>query len=55
MSKKMGRPTDNPKTERINVRLDAKCSDIINRYISKYNVSKAEAIRRGVERLDDDL
>ena len=35
MAAKVGRPTDNPKEERITVRLDAECSNILNDYCKK--------------------
>lgn len=51
--KKMGRPTDNPKTKQVMVRLDQKCQDILNEYIKRENVSMAEAIRRGIVKLEE--
>ena len=54
MSAKLGRPTDNPKYERITVRLDSESSEIISEYCSKNNVNKAEAIRIGIKKLKDD-
>lgn len=53
--KKMGRPTDNPKNTRINVRLDSECERIVNAYVEKYDVSQAEAIRRGIKKLSEDV
>ena len=48
----MGRPTtDNPKSERINVRLDKEHSEILENYCEKTGVKKAEAIRRGIKLL----
>lgn len=55
MTKKMGRPTNNPKNMRINVRLDAKCEIIVAKYVEKYGVSQAEAIRRGIKMLSKDV
>lgn len=55
MKKKMGRPTDNPKNTRINVRLDEECERIVNAYVEKYGVSQAEAIRRGIKMLSKDV
>lgn len=55
MKKKMGRPTDNPKNVRINVRLDAECERIVTKYVKKYEVSQAEAIRRGIKMLSQDV
>lgn len=55
MSPRTGRPTDNPKRERITVRLDEKSSKILAEYCCQESVEKAEAIRRGIERLEPDI
>lgn len=55
MSPRTGRPTDNPKRERITVRLDEKSSKILADYCYQESVEKAEAIRRGIERLEPDI
>ena len=49
------RPTDNPKQERIAIRLDAKCSAILKAYTEKFSVSGAEAVRRGILKLENDI
>ena len=53
--KKLGRPTDNPKGTSTHIRLDAECVDTLAKYCSKYNIVRAEAIRRGIKRLKDEL
>lgn len=53
--KKIGRPTDNPKKERITVRLDGDSSEILHSYCRQENVEMAEAIRRGIKKLRDDV
>ena len=53
--KKLGRPTDNPKKERITVRLDENSSGILHCYCEQENVEIAEAIRRGIKKLKDDI
>ncbi|WDV47857.1 hypothetical protein PV797_09230 [Clostridiaceae bacterium M8S5] len=55
MPKKVGRPTNNPKGKPIHVRLDDKCDEILKKYCDVYNISKAEAIRRGIVKLESDL
>ncbi len=55
MSPRTGRPTDNPKRERVTVRLDEKSSKILENYCRQESVEKAEAIRRGIERLEPDI
>lgn len=54
-TKKMGRPTDNPKPHQLTVKFDDACKDIIEKYCKQENVSKMEAVRRGVKKLEDDL
>lgn len=52
MSPRTGRPkSDNPKSNRITVRMNDETMKILNDYCSKENVDKAEAIRRGIKRL----
>ena len=46
--KKMGRPTDNPKGRPVHVRLDAEADAILEAYCARENVTRAEAIRRGI-------
>ena len=48
----MGRPTDNPKSKPIHVRLDENTSTILDKYMDLYKVSRAEAIRVGIQELE---
>ena len=52
MNKKMGRPTDCPKSIQIAVRFDEKTLDILDRYCKKVNVSRAEGTRQAVRKLE---
>ena len=52
---KMGRPTDNPKDTALFVRLDNESSSILEAYCAEKQVTKAEAARRGIKKLKDDL
>jgi hypothetical protein len=53
VSPRTGRPpTENPMSERITVRLDKESSNILKNYCEKENVEKAEAIRRGIKKLE---
>lgn len=52
---KMGRPTNNPKTDRITVRLDNETSTILNDYSIQEDIDKAEAIRIGIKKLRADI
>lgn len=55
MSPRTGRPTDNPKKERITVRLDEEASNILDTYCEQEECERAEAIRRGVKKLKDNI
>lgn len=55
MPKKVGRPTDNPKGKPIHVRLDKRNDEILKEYCEEYEVSRAEGIRRGINKLESDL
>lgn len=55
MPPRTGRPTENPKGKSIHVRLDKKCEDILDRYSIQERVSRTEAIRKGIEKLEDDI
>lgn len=55
MSPKTGRPTDNPKNNRITVRLDNKSADIMEKYCKQEAIEKAEAVRRGLKKLENEI
>ena len=55
MSPRTGRPTDNPKGKPVHIRLDEKSEDILQRYTEQEKVSRAEAIRRGIVKLEADI
>lgn len=55
VAKKIGRPTDNPKSKPIHVRLDAESDEILKLYCVQENVAKTEAVRRGIKKLKDDI
>ena len=52
---KTGRPTDNPKGNPVHIRLDSKSELILEQYTEQERVSKAEAIRRGIAKLENDI
>lgn len=54
-AKKAGRPTDNPKTKPIHVRLDEESDSVLNEYCQQENVPRTEGIRRGIKKLRDDI
>lgn len=56
MSPRTGRPPiENPKTERITVRLGVEESNILNKYCEQKHLERAEAIRQGIRKLEADL
>lgn len=54
-SKKMGRPTDNPKPYKITVRLDENSKSILDSYCRQEEVTQMEAVRRSIKKLEDDI
>ena len=56
MSPRTGRPRiENPMKERITVRLDDESAQVLKAYCQQKNVDKAEAIRRGIEKLRSEI
>lgn len=55
MSPRTGRPTNNPKGKPIHIRLDVKSEEILDKYSKQEEISKAEAIRRGIAKLEDEI
>lgn len=55
LTKKMGRPTDNPKNSRLDIRLDNECLEILEKYSKQENKSKAESARIGIKKLKVDI
>ena len=54
MTKKLGRPTDNPKPHKLTVRLDDRGLEILDNYCRKNNITRMEGIRQGIYKLDDE-
>ena len=52
---KKGRPTNNPLPHKISIRINDDSQEILNTYCFKENVTKTEAIERGIKKLVDDL
>jgi hypothetical protein len=53
LTKKLGRPTDNPKPYKITVRIDEESKKILTEYCLKEKVNQMEAVRRGIKKLDE--
>ena len=54
-TKKMGRPTDNPKTVVLKVYFDKETAEKLDECIEELEVSKSEVVRRGIHKVHDDL
>ena len=55
MSPRTGRPTSDPKGKPIHVRLDQKSEDILAAYVKQEHITQAEAVRRGIAKLEKDI
>lgn len=55
MSPRTGRPTENPKGKSIHVRLDSKSEKILDEYSEQEQITRAEAIRHGILKLEADI
>lgn len=50
MSPRTGRPKAmSPKTIEVKARIDEETNDRLNKYCEKYNVTRTDVVRRGVE------
>ena len=47
-AKKMGRPTDSPKTEQVTVRFEPVHMNVLDSFVQKHGITRVEAIRRAV-------
>lgn len=54
-NKKVGRPTDNPRPHKISIRINDSSKEILENYCTEFNVSKTEAVERGIKKLEDDI
>lgn len=52
---KLGRPSDNPRRNKISIRINDKSKELLERYCSEKGVTKTDAIERGIMKLEDDL
>lgn len=53
MSPRTGRPTDNPRPNKISIRISNEDKEILERYCEKEKVNKTEAISRGIRKLNE--
>lgn len=55
-AKKMGRPpSENPKSERLHLRVDEKMASMLNECTQKLQKTRSEVIRLGIEKVHDEL
>ena len=52
---KLGRPTDNPRRNKISIRINDRSKELLDRYCSEKGVTKTDAIERGIIKLEEDL
>lgn len=55
MSPRTGRPTDNPRPNKISIRISNEDKQILEDYCEQESVNKTEAISRGIKRLEKDI
>lgn len=55
MSPRTGRPTENPKSNPIHVRLDKDSTEILDRYCKQENIKRTEGIRQGIKLLESKM
>lgn len=55
MSPRTGRPTNNPKTYKVTVRLDNEAAQTLEAYCKQEKIEKGEAVRRGIKKLGSDI
>lgn len=51
MSPRTGRPTDNPRPNKLSIRISDEDKQILEGYCAKENVNRTEAISRGIRKL----
>lgn len=49
--KKMGRPTENPRPNKLSIRISDEDKQILEEYCEAENVNRTEAISRGIRKL----
>lgn len=55
MSPRTGRPTDNPKPNKITVRIDEATKTVLDSYCEQEKIERAEGIRRGIRKLEAEI
>ena len=55
MSPRTGRPTDNPKSSPIHVRLDKESAEVLDKYCEQEGLKRTEGIRQGIKLLENKI
>lgn len=55
MSPRTGRPTDNPRPNKISIRISDNDKNLLEQYCEQEKVNKTEAISRGIKKLASDI
>lgn len=55
MSPRTGRPTDNPRPNKVSIRISDGDKRILEKYCEQESVNMTEAIRRGIKKLEEDI
>ena len=55
MSPRTGRPTDNPRLNKISIRINDRDKQILETYCEQEAINKTEAISRGIRKLESDI
>lgn len=48
---KLGRPSENPRLDKLSVRISKRSKEILEAYCEKHKVNRTEAIERGIGKL----
>lgn len=55
MSPRTGRPTNNPRPNKISIRISDSDKELLEKYCAQNNVNKTEAISLGIKKLECDI
>ncbi|MBQ8134881.1 MAG: hypothetical protein IJ192_10825 [Clostridia bacterium] len=55
MSPRTGRPTDNPRPNKISIRISDQDKALLEKYCEQQKVNKTEAISRGIKKLESEI
>lgn len=51
--KKLGRPSDNPRANKLSIRISDRSKAILEAYCERHAVNRTEAIERGIGKLEE--